>query len=119
MIYLSQLILNPASRMVRSELRNPYEMHRTLLKGFADKRKNANVLHRLDINPYSGMMALLVQSTIEPNWQPLLYVGQGNYLQYPPTCKAVDLPLQDGQILHFRLVANPIFKKKRQTARLL
>lgn len=111
MIYLSQLILNPASRMVQSELQNPYEMHRTLLNGFADSRQNANVLYRLDVHPYSGVMALLVQSTIEPNWQPLTQVGQGQYLHAPPVYKAIELLLQDGQVFRFRLVANPSFKK--------
>lgn len=111
MIYLSQLILNPASRMVQSELKNPYEMHRTLLNGFTDSRKNANVLYRLDIHPYSGVMALLVQSTIEPNWQPLEQAGQGHYLHAPPAYKVIELPLRDGQMFRFRLVANPSFKK--------
>jgi CRISPR system Cascade subunit CasE len=107
MIYLSQLILNPASRMVQNESRNPYEMHRTLMRGFADKRHEGNVLHRLDINPYSGVMALLVQSTVEPDWQPLTQVGHGEYLLTPPQWKAVELDLPNGRILQFRLTANP------------
>ena len=111
MIYLSQLILNPASNMVQSELQNPYEMHRTLLNGFANSRENANVLHRLDIHPYSGVMALLVQSTVEPNWQPLTQVGQGQYLHAPPVYKSIELSLRDGQVFRFRLVANPSYKK--------
>jgi CRISPR system Cascade subunit CasE len=111
MIYLSQLILNPANCMVQSELQNPYEMHRTLLNGFANSRENANVLHRLDIHPYSGVMSLLVQSTVEPNWQPLTQVGQGQYLQASPAYKSIELPLRDGQVFRFRLVANPSFKK--------
>lgn len=107
MIYLSQLILNPVSRMVQNECRNPYEMHRTLMRGFAEKRKDVNVLHRLDVNPYSGVMALLVQSTIEPNWQPLTQVGQGDYLLTAPQWKVVELNLPNGRILQFRLTANP------------
>lgn len=110
-VYLSQLILNPASRMVQNECRNSYEMHRTLMHGFAGKRENANVLYRLDINPYSGMMALLVQSTLEPNWQPLKQAGQGEYLLSPPQWKAVELDLANGRILQFRLTANPTVKK--------
>jgi len=107
MIYLSQLILNPANRMVQNESRNPYEMHRTLMRGFADKRYEANVLYRLDIHPYSGVMGLLVQSTVEPDWQPLREVGQGEYLLAPPQCKEVELDLPSGSILQFRLTANP------------
>lgn len=107
MIYLSQLILNPASRMVQNELRNPNELHRTLMRGYACKREDANVLHRLEVDPYSGVIALLVQSTEKPEWQPLTQVGQGNYLQFPPNWKTVDLNLQTDQILQFRLRANP------------
>ncbi|RMH01262.1 MAG: type I-E CRISPR-associated protein Cas6/Cse3/CasE [Chloroflexi bacterium] len=112
MIYLSQLILNPASRMVQNELHNPYQMHRTLMRGFNGRRETANVLYRLDVHPYSGMLALLVQSTEEPDWQPLTQTGQGKYLLAPPTCKAIDPPLQNGQILQFRLVANPSVKRE-------
>lgn len=107
MIYLSQLILNPASRMVQSERQNPYEMHRTLLRGFVGRREEANVLHRLEINRYSGVMALLVQSTVPPDWHPLTEVGQGQYLLASPVWKSVDLELPEGRILRFRLVANP------------
>ena len=107
MIYLSKLILNPASQMAQSEFNSPYEMHRTLMRGFADKREYGNVLHRLDINPYTGVTALLVQSTVEPNWQPLTQIGQGQYLLSPPVWKAIDLDLPNGRILQFRLTANP------------
>lgn len=114
MIYLSQLILNPASRMVQNECQTPYEMHRTLMRGFVGKREEAHVLHRLDINPYSGVMALLVQSTVEPDWQPLIHVGQGDYLLAPPQWKVVELDLPRGRTLSFRLTANPTIKKVRR-----
>lgn len=114
MIYLSQLILNPASQMVQAECRNPYEMHRTLMRGFAEKRETINVLHRLDVHPYSGMMALLVQSTAEPDWRPLAQAGQGEYLLAAPQWKAVELDLPRGRTLSFRLTANPTLKKVRR-----
>jgi len=110
-IYLSQLILNPGSLMVQSEFENPYEMHRTLMRGFPCKRNEANVLYRLESNSYSGNVTLLVQSSIEPQWEPLTKVGQGQYLFSPPVFKAVDLHLQQRQILRFRLVANPSVKR--------
>lgn len=115
-IYLSQLILNPGSQMVQSEIANPYEMHRTLMHGFTCKRDMANVLYRLESNPYSGVVALLVQSIVEPQWEPLTKVGQGQYLFSPPVFKAVDLDLRKRQMLRFRLVANPSVKRdgKRQ-----
>jgi CRISPR system Cascade subunit CasE len=106
-IYLSQLILNPASHMAQSELNKPYEMHRTLMRGFDGKREDANVLYRLDIHQYSDVMALLVQSTVEPNWETLTQVGQGQYLLSPPVWKGIELDFPNGRILQFRLTANP------------
>lgn len=110
-IYLSQLILNPGSPMVQSEMANPYEMHRTIMRGFTCKRDGANVLYRLESNLYSGVVALLVQSSVEPQWEPLTEVGQSQYLSSLPVFKAVDLNLQERQMLRFRLVANPSVKR--------
>lgn len=110
-IYLSQLILNPANRMVQKELGNPYEMHRTLLQAFGTNRADANVLHRLDADPYSGTLSLLVQSTQKPNWQRVTQKGQGNYLQAEPAAKELNLSLKAGQFFRFRIVANPSAKR--------
>lgn len=114
MIYLSQLILNPASHMVQSERRNPYELHRTLMRGFCGSREEANVLHHLDFNTYSGVITLLVQSTAAPNWQPLTQIGQGQYLLASPQWKAIEPDLQNGRTFSFRLRANPTIKKVRR-----
>lgn len=110
--YLSQLILNPASRMVQKELSNPYEMHRTLLHAFGTNRATANVLHRLDADPYSGQLTLLVQSTQQPDWDQLTHKGQGHYLKAPPAAKQVKLAVKPGQLFRFRLVANPSVKRE-------
>ncbi|MCP4420346.1 MAG: type I-E CRISPR-associated protein Cas6/Cse3/CasE [Chloroflexi bacterium] len=118
MIYLSQLLLNPRSRMVQRETNNPYEMHRTICKAFPDsifkKNEPSGILFRLDIHPRTGAITVLVQSTIEPDWQPLTQVGQGQYLLLQPACKAVDLQLPADRPLAFRLTANPTVKKKRE-----
>lgn len=108
-MYLSLLQLNPRSRQVQSELANPYEMHRTVMQAFPDghKRDAAGVLFRLDFDSRTGQPALLVQSQIEPNWHPL----NAAYLQpgYTPNpqVKQVQLRPQAGQLLAFRLCANP------------
>ena len=116
MIYLSQLTLNPSNRMAQRESHNPYQLHRTLMNGFGDniKREDANLLHRLEIHPHTGGMTLLAQSTVEPNWRALVDAGQGHYLLSPPKCKPIDLRLEDGRALRFRLVANPTVKKVRR-----
>ena len=114
MMYLSQLTLNPASRMVQKEISNPYQLHRTLMGGFDTTRYTSNILYRLDLDPHRPP-TLLVQSTTEPNWQPLHHMGQGRYLQAtPPTPKWVDVQLPQNSIYRFRLRANPTVKKKRE-----
>jgi CRISPR system Cascade subunit CasE len=120
-MYLSRLFLNPASRQVLSELSRPYQMHKTILQAFpetlpADER----VLFRLEEDPRSGRLVLLVQSQHRPDWSPLLN-GRG-YLQplaelpaqvgENPSTKPVDLQLRAGQVLSFRLYANPTKKTK-------
>lgn len=110
-IYLSQLILNPASRMVQNELSNPYEMHRTLLQAFDTNRADANVLHRLNADPYSGTLTLLVQSTQKPDWEQVTKKGQNGYLKAPPAAKELNLTLKEGQFFRFRIVANPSVKR--------
>lgn len=117
-MYLSRLLLNPRNRQVQRETADPYNLHRTLMQAFGPNREQAGVLHRLDTNPRTGGILLLVQSQTAPNWQPL---AQKAYLLPAdpfsglenPAVKPVNLALQVGQILRFRLVANPTVKKKR------
>ena len=119
-MYLSRLILNPRSRQVQRELANRYELHRTVLSAFpnplpADER----VLYRLEVAPSSGISTLLVQSLGEPAWEKLA-AAHPDYLlpqvQIPgglpnPACKRVALQLHRGQLLGFRLRANPAVKR--------
>ncbi len=126
MMYLSRLILNPRSRQVQSELAHPYQMHRTISRAFAavqfDENRSCGVLFRLDRHPHDGLLTLLVQSQHRPNWSHLL--DGKNYLlpeeMLPssiganPAVKAVELRLRAGQVLSFRLRANPTVKKKRE-----
>ena len=120
MTYLSRLILNPRSRWVRNELADPYEMHRTVMKAFADanfeKNEPSGVLFRVEL-PRTGIPTLLVQSLYEPNWS-AISEPQKNYLidvsflsfgEDALSVKKVDFSqkLRAGQKLSFRLRANP------------
>jgi CRISPR system Cascade subunit CasE len=122
-MYLSRLILNPRSRQVRNELADPYEMHRTVCRAFpnADYKENepSGILFRVDLHPHSHIPTLLVQSRQEPDWSFLLAEGR-EYLMGDrvlpldvenPGIKEMNLQLRDGQVLAFRLRANPSFKK--------
>lgn len=125
-MYLSRLILNPRSRQVRSELADVYEMHRTVCAAFPSeifkKNEPSKVLFRVDVHPRSDIPTLLVQSQVEPDWSFLLktdknYLLSGDDLPLDvenPAVKWVELALKPGQMLSFRLRANPTVKKDRE-----
>jgi CRISPR system Cascade subunit CasE len=111
-MYLSRLILDPRNRRVQREVANPYQMHKSLMRAFPDDLQEGQerVLFRLEPGR-SGALTLLVQSWDLPDWswlaQPeargyLLPVGEPN-----PAVKAFDLEPAPGQVLAFRLRANP------------
>lgn len=107
MLYLSRLTLNPRARQVQSELRDPYEMHRTLSKAFDEgeaAQAAARCLFRVEESP-RGALCLLVQSRTEPAWDRLSALP--DYFQEPPQVKPFAPTLRAGQSLAFRLRANP------------
>ncbi len=120
-IFLSRLLLNPRSRQVMSEMAHPYEMHRTLMRAFpkatdgteSKARDEFGVLFRTDVSDRRGLVKVYVQSLIEPDWSFLDRLN--DYL-----CTDTERPgyehkdiipayrsLHNGQILSFRLRANP------------
>lgn len=118
-MFLSRLLLNPRSRQVQRETADPYQLHRTIMKAFGPQRSQAGVLHRLDIQPRSNLLTLLVQSQEQPDWH---WLHDRDYLLPAdpltgldnPAVKQIALPLHAGQLLRFRLRANPTIKKKRE-----
>jgi CRISPR system Cascade subunit CasE len=121
-MYLSRLILNPRSRRVQREIAEPYQMHRSLMRSFPDDldREQERVLFRVDTDPRSGAIAVLLQSTLEPRWGWLENGGSSDYLLPPgihqnPATKPFDPHLAVGQVLAFRLRANPTVKRKFDT----
>lgn len=119
-MFLSRLQLNPRSRQVQREVADPYQRHRTIMRAFReDLPEEERVLHRLEQEPRSGRLLLLVQSHTRPDWE---WLDGRDYLLPAdpfdpagenPAVKSFDLPLSRGQILRFRLRANPTVKKKR------
>jgi CRISPR system Cascade subunit CasE len=125
-MYLSRLILNPRSRQVRNELADPYEMHRTVCKAFPGGQFNTErtgenttgVLFRVDRHARTRIPTLLVQSRQRPDWSFLL-ADRKDYLlgenQLPldvanPAAREINIQLRTGQLVAFRLRANPTFK---------
>ena len=122
-MYLSRLTLNPRSRQVQRELADPYQLHRTILSGFpAQLPADERVLFRLEQEPRRGLITILVQSQHKPDWGSLTAKGKDYLLPSEnlpddwenPALKPVELQLQPGQLLTFRLQANPTAKKAVQ-----
>lgn len=114
MLFLSRLVLNPASRQVQKELANPYELHRTIMHAFPDTLSpQERILYRLETHRQPPFLVLLVQSHLAPNWAAL---PQNNYLVVPPQTKTFDPSFEPGQQLAFRLLANPTKRLKSETA---
>ncbi len=127
-LYLSRLLLNPRSRQVMSEMAHPYEMHRTLMRAFpkateetqCKAREEFGVLFRAELDDLRSMIKVYVQSRVEPMWSFL--DGQTDYLctdgKVPRTSWKNIMPsyqnLRSGQILRFRLRANPTKRIAKQ-----
>jgi CRISPR system Cascade subunit CasE len=117
-MYLSRLILNPRNRRVQREVADPYQMHRSLMNAFPDDLKEGDerVLFRLEQKPSHSGLQLLVQSLTLPDWSWLEVPNARGYLlpvAVPnPAVKAFDVDLSPGQVLAFRLRANPTVKRK-------
>ena len=107
-MYLSRLALDPRARQVQSELANPYEMHRTLAGTFADRYDEERLLFRVDADRRTGVPTVLLQSQHEPDWSAL---PEGRYLLDAgdnPASKPYEPGFAPGQLLSFRLRANPV-----------
>jgi CRISPR system Cascade subunit CasE len=111
--YLSRLVLNPASARARADLRNRYELHRTLSRGFGENvecYREARCLFRLDEMPPPPRV--LVQSRIAPDWSRL----EDAYLAREPEVKKLNLQLRGEQQLRFLLLANPTRREPARNA---
>jgi CRISPR system Cascade subunit CasE len=117
-MYLSRLILNPRHRRVQREVADAYQMHRSLMQAFPDdlKKEDERVLFRLETDGRSGGLVLLVQSWTLPDWSWLAEPGSRGYLlpvdEPNPGVKAFDVELATGQVLAFRLRANPTVMRR-------
>lgn len=114
-MYLSQLNLNPHNRRVQKELAQPYQMHRTLMRSFPDNLETPDderVLFRVDIDRRTGGVTVLMQSFLRPTWGWLENSGAVGYLLGSPKTKSFENKLRDGQVLSFRLRANPTVKRQ-------
>jgi CRISPR system Cascade subunit CasE len=120
-MFLSQLILNIRNGAALRDLRNPYEMHRTIWNSFPALRVSERdsgrkeyfdrILFRVDTD-HANQATVIVQSDIKPDWTKLL----PDYLRVAAESKPLDPQLSVGQRLRFRLRANPT-KRLREKSR--
>lgn len=111
---LSRLVLNPRAFAARRDLSSPYELHATLCRAFAAPDEAVpRFLWRLEPPRNRALPTVLVQSADVPGWEVLTADAFSGYLAEQPETKPVPLEhLQLGQILRFRLKANPTVTKR-------
>lgn len=109
-MYLSRLLLDPRHKQARTDLANPYQMHATLCHAFAEPEQTPpRFLWRAE---EGKTPTVLVQSIETPNWEKLTQRFPGYFSQRPES-KPIPLEhLQSGQVLRFRLRANPTVTRK-------
>lgn len=118
-MYLSKLILDPRSRHTRRLLASPYELHKAIARAFPDATDGGTgrVLFRLDEDRHTGRLCLLVQSEKEPEWSKAELLSA--CAAEPPQNKVFHPVLREGQLLYFRLRANPTVKRNGKRLGLL
>jgi CRISPR system Cascade subunit CasE len=105
-MYLSKLTLN-RSRAALSWVARPYRVHQRLCLAFGAGEEQ-RLLYRIEAE--RELTTLLVQSHSQPDWAAAF--GEFPVLAAAPVCKAVEWGLSEGQLLAFRLRANPTARKR-------
>jgi CRISPR system Cascade subunit CasE len=108
MVYLSRLIVSPRCRQARSEIANPFEMHRTIARvfeEFIESEDDGRFLYRIDREPRPHA---LIQTKSEPDWSRLCIPA--DYLAAPPEVKVITPMFRSGERFVFRLRANPTLR---------
>lgn len=111
-MYLSKLTFSNNLVRARRLIASPYQLHKAIMRAFpgASDGSPGRVLFRVDHSDELGGY-LLVQSEKKPDWQKAEWFRSS--LAEPPQTKPLDLKLSKGQVLYFRLLANPTVKRRR------
>lgn len=117
-MYLSRLRMNSRSRAVRRDIADCYQLHRTLLAAFPHgvdqgARSAFKILYRVE--SHDGAPMIYVQSGIRPDWTclPEDYLADSWMEGESLAVRRIDdawAGLKAGQVLRFRLHANPTRK---------
>jgi CRISPR system Cascade subunit CasE len=104
---LSQAKFPVTHRKWQVFLSNPYVQHRELAACFDG---DVRFLYRVEPENSEGLATVIIQSHVEPNWSNCALLSE-----LPPNLrrsKYVQLGIQAGMLLRFRLRANPTVKRR-------
>ena len=107
----AMLDLSLTHPLIARSLRDPHEMHRTVMAAFRhwvpdgapDPRAQMGVLYTYSANLKTNTLTLVVQSRVAGDWTAL---PQAACLA-PPDTRDIDLHISTGQRHRFRVVVNP------------
>lgn len=108
MVYLSELKVDARRQNWRRLFANSYDVHRWLYRAFPHRAEGGpgRVLYRIE--PCGYHLSVLVQSELKPDWS--TFIAEGIVIRGPKEFPLMTegMPLfRQGQILRFRLLANP------------
>lgn len=108
-MYLSQLLVDALSRRGQAVLTDFYKAHQLVMLGFppAPRGGPGRVLFRVEPEVGRESGTILVQSDHEPDWRSRVHEG----VLLRASSKRLELPLENGLALRFRLRANPTIKR--------
>jgi CRISPR system Cascade subunit CasE len=107
-MYLSQLSLNVLNQQTKHDIGNPYELHRTIMRAFPNPLPtDERVLFRVETSHGQLQALVLVQSQSKPNWEAVEKTFDAYFMQSPQVKSLDGIKIESGDILHFRLRANP------------
>lgn len=108
-MHLSRLTLNSRLARVRQDLANPYEMHSTLSRAFAagPTERPSRFLWRLETVRSDELPVVLVQSHDRPRWGVIEECFPVYLVEVGTKIFGLLDRLRVGQVLRFRLRANP------------
>jgi len=111
-MYISKLTFDNDSVRARRLIVSPYRVHKAVMCAFPDAKDGGagRVLFRVDRSDELGVNILLVQSEKEPDWQSAEWLV--GCLSEPPQTKPLRLVFARGQVLYYRLLANPTVKRR-------
>lgn len=111
-MYLSKIALNWRCEQARRDLANPYEMHRTLSWIVAEAlvERKERLLWRVELRRREPPV-VLIQTLTRPDWSKVFARFPDYGVLDPTSPKFFDPQFREGQVLRFRLRANPTVKR--------